>query len=122
MNFLKIERAKSALISLSQQKISVSSAVALARLIKKCDEEIEIFRKQRNDIFCRYGKINEEKGIVEFESEEKSDECAQALNELNNIEIEGIVPVKIKDEVSISAVDVINLDGLVEFEEVDDGI
>lgn len=70
--FGKILAAKDALHSLSQEKLPVGEAVALARLIRRLDEELRIFGEQRGKLLEEYGETTADGG-VEIAPEKRAD-------------------------------------------------
>lgn len=82
-----IIRASSSMKKLCERELPVKSAIALSRLIKKMNEEIEIFYEEQRKIVEKYGIINEETG--EFKICEKNQkDYADKMTELFALEVE----------------------------------
>lgn len=116
MTFKTLTDAAESLSKLSQEKIKVSEAVKLARLIKKISGELDIFNEQRKKLLDEFGELNEKENRFEFKGE-NAEKFKEAFDELLNTETEEkIEKVKILSDVSISAADALALEEFVEFE------
>ena len=62
VKFKDILDAEKALGKLSQERLPVRQSVALARLIKKLNEELQIFNDQREKLLIQYGEYKENEG------------------------------------------------------------
>ena len=82
-----IIRASSSMKKLIEKELPVKSAIALSRLIKKMNEEIEIFYEEQRKIVEKYGVINPETGAYKIREENQKD-YADKMTELFALEVE----------------------------------
>lgn len=82
-----IIRASSSMKKLIEKELPVRSAIALSRLIKKIDEEIEIFSTEQKKIVEKYGVINQETGAFTIRKENQKD-YADKMTELFAVTVE----------------------------------
>lgn len=80
---------------INNEKFSIKTAYKFAKLFKKLTEEKEILDELIKNIFNEYGKKDEngelvqnDKGAVLFDSQEKQIECMNKLNDLAETEVE----------------------------------
>lgn len=114
MTYKKIIEAKDALIKISNQDLSVKSAVRLARMIKSIDKELELFREQHIKISEKYGK---EVDGESFKIEECNvEEFNKSVKELLDTETENdYTPIDIDTDVKLTATEVIQLEDFINF-------
>ena len=82
-----IIRASSSMKKLCERELPVKSAIALSRLVKKMNEEIEIFYKEQRKIVEKYGIVNEETGDFKI-CEKNQKDYADKMTELFALEVE----------------------------------
>lgn len=82
-----IIRASSSMKKLCERELPVKSAIALSRLIKKLNAEIDIFSVEQRKIVEKYGIINQETGEFKIREENQKD-YADKMTELFALTVE----------------------------------
>ena len=88
-----IIRASGALKKLSEKELPIKQAIALSRLVKKLNGEIEIFSQEQRQLVEKYGIINQETGdfkIPVSKQKEYSDKMTELLTFQVEIETEKV--------------------------------
>lgn len=108
--------AKPALECLAKKELKMSEAIALARLIKTLNAELEVFFDKQKELCDKYGTFDEKTG--NFTPHEKDKGLfLQKHKELLHVEFEAdISKVKIHSDIGIEAATILATDKFVEFE------
>lgn len=118
VKFSDILDANGALGKLSQERLPVGQSVSLARLIKRLNEEINLFNDQRERLLKQYGEYKEDEGGYEI-PKENLPEFRKDFDELMASEVG--VPDKIKitlqKDSTIEAAVILGCEVFCEFEE-----
>ena len=108
--------------TLVNYKLPMKTTYALYNLAKKINEQKEFFVNKEKELIEKYkGNLNGQ-GQISFEKSEDFQAFAKEYNELNDVEVDiGGVPVSIRfddmGDQTLSAADIMNLEGVVEFVE-----
>lgn len=109
----QILNARETLSRLAEKTLPVKQSYRLAKLIKAIDGEINVYDGERIKLCEKYGTLNKEKHIYEFEDEAyKSFEAD--INVLQSQEVE--LDIKLIDisDLELSAQDIINIEPFIE--------
>ncbi len=108
------------LSSLSKQQLPLKVAYKLRNVLKKVEEEINIYEDLRKEALNRYGKKKEdgtletnESNNVLFSSKEEMISFLKEIGELTSSEVEmpSISVDELGENIKLSAEDILNLDG-----------
>lgn len=119
VKFSDILDANTALGKLSQERLPVRQSVSLARLIKKLNEEMNLFNEQRERLLKQYGEYKEGAGGYEI-PKENLPTFRKDFDELINSEVEtGTDKIKItlQKDGTIEAAVILGCEAFCEFEE-----
>ena len=117
ITYKEITEAVPALKKIATVELGVRDAVKVAKLLKKVDGEMEIYRDLANKLCEKYGKLDEEKQCYHFEKE-KMKEVTDAFKELDSIESEniGVIKIKLPEGVKVDAATIIGVEKFIEFD------
>ena len=109
----QILNARETLSRLAGRTLPVKQSYRLAKLVKAVNDELSIYEGERIKLCEKYGTLNKEKRIYEFEDEAyKSFETD--INVLQSQEVE--LDIKLIDisDLELSAQDIINIEPFIE--------
>lgn len=116
MNYIELMSKKGTLEALSNKSMKASESVKLAKLIKKYNEEIEIFNGLRSKLIDKY-KVTSDGDELKV-NEGDTDEFVKELSDLLNTEVEDAPEeIVITSDIDVSAQQIIELEGLISFDE-----
>lgn len=102
---------------LSKKELPMREAIALARLIKKLNGELEVFNDKQRELFKKYG-TEDESGGFKIEKECQAD-FSKEFDELLNVEIDiDAEKAVIEKEIDVEAAIIIDTENFVEFKTV----
>lgn len=109
----QILNARETLSQLANKALPVKQSYRLAKLVKTINDELNVYDGERIKLCEKYGTLNKEKRIYEFEDGEyKSFETD--INVLQSQEVElDVKPIDISD-LELSASDIINIEPFIE--------
>lgn len=84
----------------TQEKIKISEAIALSKLIRTIEDEIKIYEKVRDKILKDFNVLSVENNIIKFEketSDQVKSDFVKEINELLSTEFE-ITKVKLSEQ------------------------
>ena len=113
VKLIQILSARDTLSRLGERTLPVKQSYRLAKLIKAINSEMGVYEGERIKLCEKYGTLNKEKHIYEFEDEEyKSFEAD--INVLQSQEVE--LDIKLIDisDLELSAQDIINIEPFIE--------
>jgi hypothetical protein len=114
----KVLDAKESMGKLLQKDLPIKSSFKLSRLVKKLNEELEVFNEKRKDLFKKFGKELED-GRYHL-GEEVAEDYNNNLKELLSVEIEiDFEPLKVDqlgENITISTTDLMQLDGFIDID------
>ena len=119
VKFSDILNADKALGKLSDEKLPVKQSVALARLVKKLNEEIEIFSDQREKLLIQYGEYKENEGGY-LVPKKNLEVFKKNFNILLDSEVElegGKIKITLPENSTIEAAVILGCEKFCEFEE-----
>jgi hypothetical protein len=119
VKFSDILDANGALGKLSQERLPVGQSVSLARLIKKLNEEMNLFNDQRERLLKQYGEYKDDAGGYEI-PKGNLPTFRKDFDELINSEVEtGTDKIKItlQKDSTIEAAVILGCEIFCEFEE-----
>lgn len=119
VKFKDILDAEKALGKLSQERLPVRQSVALARLIKKLNEELQIFNDQREKLLIQYGEYKENEGGY-LVPKENLEAFSKDFNILlgSTCELEGEkIKITLQKDSTIEAAVILGCEKFCEFEE-----
>ena len=104
MNIQNILKFSAGYELLKGQKLPVQTAYRLAKLTKKCEEDMQFYRKRMTEIIQEYGQrdkngefVYDEDGKNILIQEDRKQECKQEIFELENLDCDGydniLIPV-----------------------------
>lgn len=109
----QILTARETLSRLAGQTLPVKQSYRLAKLVKVVNNELSIYEGERIKLCEKYGTLNKEKHIYEFE-DEKYKSFETDINILQSQEVElDIKPIDISG-LELSAQDIINIEPFIE--------
>lgn len=113
LTYGEILDAKPALENLAQKELKMSEAIALARLIKTLNNELEVFFDKQKELCDKYGTVDEKNG--NFTPYEKNKEFfLHKHKELLCTEFEAdISKVEICSDIDIEAATILTTDKLI---------
>ena len=102
IKYSDILNADEALSQIAKEKVTISEAVSVSRLIKAIQEEFEIFNQHQKDLLDKYGTVVD--GNYKIEDGENLKKFNKDFSELLNCEVDiAIEPVKITSDIKINA-------------------
>ena len=117
VKYSEIISAKPALETLSKKDLTVKEAVALARLIKRLNSELEIFGQKQKEFCEKYGTLSEDGTQYRFDDLEKRASFEKSMAELLAFEIDfEEEKIRLKSDIKLPAADVIALEAFISFE------
>lgn len=120
VKYSEIVSAKPALETLSKKDLTVKEAVALARLIKRLNSELEIFGQKQKEFCEKYGTLSEDGTQYRFDDLEKRASFEKSMAELLAFEVDfEKEKICLKSDIRLPAVDVISLESFINFESED---
>lgn len=112
-----ILRASSSMKKLIERELPVRQAIALSRLIKKVNAEIEIFDGEQRKIVNKYAIVNQETGESRI-PEAKQKDYNDAMTDLLGLSVEiDSEKIEIDGLENIEASVILNTEPFVEFKE-----
>ena len=116
MKLVNIINAETALKNLIQKELPLKTVYQVSKLIKKCEEEISIYEKLRNDLIIKKGEEQED-GSFSIKDSEKLSEYYKEIDTLLQTSIEGIQKIKLPDDIKLTTNDFILLEEFLEVQE-----
>lgn len=115
MKLKNILEAQESLSKISQMDLPLSYAYSLSKLIKKCEEELTIFNKLKNDLIVKNGVENEDGNYI-LKDTDALHEVNSQIEEVLNQEVEGINKISLPKDIKLSAQDLFALENFIEEE------
>lgn len=116
----KIVAAHKALLNLNEQRLSLTSAYAVYKLLKETQKAWDFQVEQEEKIFTKLKPKMEKKNNWKFATPDDAKSFADFMKELaemeSDIEIKPIT-IRLSEEISVTPSDINALDGFVTFEE-----
>lgn len=116
VRYSEIVSANEPISILAREKVSVTEAVGIARIIKVLSEEFAIYQVKQKELLDKYGTPTEN-GRYRFDDNESAMKFNEDCTELLDYEVElAIEPVKFVSDIKIDADTIMRLDKFIDFD------